>query len=231
MGSSRMADDVDVDLGHLLGTLKRKWWLVLGVSLAVGTNVFVLSISATPLYRAETRVLIESRESIFTQPDGSAASEVISLDTESVSSQVEVIGSSQLLLDVARELDLSSLEEFAPQPSASRRVLIFLGLANEPDNAATDEAVLSAMRDKLEVYRVENSRVIVIVFSSEDPALAASVPNAIADAYVAAQRAAMVESNESATGWLAPEIDDLRERVREAEGKVAEFRADSDLLL
>lgn len=231
MGSSRMADDVDVDLGHLLGSLKRKWWLVLGVSLAVGAGVFVLSISATPLYRAETRVLIETRESIFTRPDGSAAAEVGALDTESVASQVEVIGSSQLLLDVARQLDLVSLEEFAPQPSTTRQVLIFLGLANELDETATDEAVLRAMRDKLEVYRVENSRVIVIGFSSENPALAASVPNAVADAYVAAQRAAKMESNESATEWLAPEIEDLRERVREAEGKVAAFRAESDLLL
>ena len=231
MGSSRTANDVDVDLGHLVGSLTRKWWLVLGVSLAVSAAAFALAVTSTPLYRAETRVLIEPRESIFTRPAGNAGTDLSSLDSEGVSSQVEVIASAQILLDVAKELDLASLDEFAIRPSAPKRLLIFLGLASDPGSVPAEESVLQSMRQKLEVYRVENSRVIVIGFSSEDSELAARVPNAIADAYVASQRAAKVESNESATDWLAPEIADLRERVRQAESKVAEFRANSDLLL
>lgn len=231
MGSNKMTNDVDVDLGHLFGSLKRKWWLVLGVSLAVSAGAYALAITSTPQYRAETRVLIEARESIFTRPGGNAAAELGSLDTESVSSQVEVIGSAQILLDVARELDLASRGEFGLKVSTLKSLLIFLGLASDPTALPAEEAVLGTMREKLEVYRIENSRVIVIGFSSADPELAASVPNAIADAYVASQRAAKVESNESATEWLGPEIADLRERVKQAENKVAQFRAGSNLLV
>lgn len=230
MGSSRTASDVDVDLGHLIGSLRRKWWLVLGVSLAVSAVIFLLAVSSTPLYRAETRILIEPRESVFTRP-GNTGTDLSALDNEGVSSQVEVIASDQLLVDVAKELDLASREEFLAKPSTIKRLLIFLGLARDPGSAQVDEAVLRSMREKLQVYRIENSRVIIISFSSEDSGLAARVPNAIADAYVASQRAAKVESNESATGWLAPEIEDLRERVRQAESRVAAFRANSDLLL
>jgi len=230
MGSSIAASDVDIDIGHLVRSLTRKWWLVLGVSLAVGAGAYALASKSTPLYRAEARLLIEPRESVFTRPTGNAGPEVL-LDSEGVASQAEVISSAQILLDVARQLDLASLEEFQDKPSAVNRALVFLGLARDPGVIPPEEAVLINLREKLEVYRIENSRVIVISFSSEDPELSASVPNAIADAYVSSQRAAKLESSESATGWLAPEIEDLRERVRQAEGKVAEFRASSNLLL
>ncbi|KAB2703140.1 hypothetical protein F9K88_22580, partial [Brucella intermedia] len=43
--------------------------------------------------------------------------------------------------------------------------------------------------------------------------------------------AAKLESNDDATGWLAPEIDDLRNRVRDAERKVADYRASRGLLI
>lgn len=228
MGNNVGAGDVDIDIGHLVRSIARKWWLVLGVSLAAGAGAYVWATTATPLYRAETRLLIEPRESVFTRPADNVDT---SLDSEGVSSQVEVISSSQLLQEVARELDLASLEEFSAKPSALQRLLVRLGLARDPGEIPTEEVVLMSLREKLDVYRVENSRVIVISFSSADPDLAARVPNAIADAYVASQRAAKMESNESATDWLAPEIEDLRERVRQAESKVAEFRARSNLLL
>ncbi len=91
--------------------------------------------------------------------------------------------------------------------------------------------MLKAFREKLNVYRVEKSRVIVIEFSSEDPKLAAEVPNAIADAYIAVSRDAKQQSNADATDWLKPEIEDLTRRVKEAEAKVATYRSQSDLLI
>ena len=91
--------------------------------------------------------------------------------------------------------------------------------------------MLKAFREKLNVYRVEKSRVIVIEMSSEDPKLAAEIPNALADAYIAVQGAAKQQSNSDATNWLEPEIANLSKRVKEAEARVANFRAQSDLLI
>ena len=72
---------------------------------------------------------------------------------------------------------------------------------------------------------------IVVEFSSESPKLAAEVPNAIAETYLAVQQAAKSQSNADATQWLEPEIADLGRRVKEAEAKVAAFRSHSDLLV
>ncbi|WP_011580496.1 MULTISPECIES: GumC family protein [Chelativorans] len=226
-----LADDVDVDLPRLFTSLRRDWVRILFISLAITAVVFLLLLLATPLYRAETRVLIESRESVYTRPQGVAADERAILDQQGVASQVQVITSTDILTQVARDLDLANHSEFAgTQPTLLDRLLMSVG-AKSGAETPPEQRLLSQFRKNLTVYQVENSRVIVIEYSSAYPELAASVPNAIADAYVASLKAAESQSNTDATRWLEPEIEDLRERVREAEARVAEFRANSDLLI
>lgn len=220
--------DVDIDLRQLFASLLRNWLAIavfVGICMAVALAYLV---SATPLYRAETRILIEARESVFTRPVQDADRPI--LDEEGVTSQVQVISSVDLLRDVARSLDLAGREEFNPRSGSLRRALMaMVGLAGaEP---SSEERVLRAMRERLTVYRVERSRVIVVEFASEDPELAANAANAIADAYIVVQRDAKQLSTADATRWLEPEIETLRQRVREAEAKVADFRAKSDLMM
>ena len=232
-GVQSTAGDVDVDLGQLFASLARNWLRLVLISVAVTGLAFVLASLATPQYRAETRLLIETRESVFTRPDGSAGNEAPVLDEEGVTSQVEVIGSTDILKQVARKLDLASRPEFdaASEISTISRLLIIAGLKSDPNELPPEERVLKAFREKLTIYRVERSRVIVIQFSSEDPKLAAAVPNAIAEVYLDFQRSSKLESSTEATDWLKPEIADLNKRVKDAEARVASFRSQSDLLV
>jgi uncharacterized protein involved in exopolysaccharide biosynthesis/Mrp family chromosome partitioning ATPase len=232
-GVQSTASDVDVDLGRLFSSLARNWLRILTAALTVTALAFVLAWTATPHYNAETRILIETRESVFTRPQGSGENERPILDEEGVTSQVEVISSTDILKQVAKELDLASLPEFDPAASMSLvgRLMVIAGLKSDPAEIPPEERVLKAMREKLIVYRVENSRVIVIEFSSEDPKLAAAAPNAMADAYLAVSRDAKLQSNSAATDWLEPEIAGLSKRVKEAEARVAAFRSQSDLLV
>jgi len=225
--------DVDVDLGRLFASLRRDWRRILGVAIAASLVALLFAMVATPSYRAETRLLIETRESVFTRPQGDRDDTAPVLDEEGVTSQVEIITSTDILKQVARKLDLASRPEFdsAGQITLLDRLLILAGVKSNPDAVPAEERVLTAFRDHLTVYRVERSRVIVIEFTSEDPVLAAEVPNAIADAYLAVSREAKSESTSAATEWLEPEIKALTERVKEAEAKVAAFRAESDLPL
>ncbi len=66
-------------------------------------------------------------------------------------------------------------------------------------------------------------------YNSANPETAKNVANALANQYILFQQAAKLESNDDATGWLAPEIDDLRNRVRDAERRlrIIVLRADS----
>ncbi|NGN40134.1 chain-length determining protein [Mesorhizobium sp. CGMCC 1.15528] len=233
-GAQSTANDIDVDLGTLFASLARNWLRILLVALVVTGIAFVLAWMATPHYKAETRILIETRESVFTRPEtGNAEADRPILDEEGVTSQVEVISSTDILKQVSQKLGLSKLPEFDPAANMSlaTRLLVIAGLKSDPHEIPADERVLKAFREKLKVYRVEKSRVIVIEFSSEDPRLAAEVPNAVADAYLSVSRDAKLLSNSDATDWLAPEIADLSKRVKEAESRVADYRGKSDLLI
>src|ERR1700756_695527 len=94
-----------------------------------------------------------------------------------------------------------------------------------------EERVLDAYYDRLTVYAVDKSRVIVIEFQSRDPDLAARLANSIADGYLVLQQGARQDQAKSASQWLAGEIDNLRNKVAEAESRVEDFRSRSSLFV
>jgi len=233
MSVQSAAADVDVDLRQLFASLARNWFRIVVVTLVVTGMAFAFAWLATPQYKATAKLEIGSRESEFTRPAGTNDDDKPILDEQGVATQVQIISSPDILKQVAAKLNLDKRPEFdeALKASALSRLLILVGLKSDPFDVPADERVLNAMHDKLSVYAVEKTRAIAIEFSSQDPKLAASIANGIAEAYIASRGNAKLESNSAATEFLAPEIADLQNRVKEAEAKVAAFRAQSDLLM
>ncbi|RWD64140.1 MAG: chain-length determining protein [Mesorhizobium sp.] len=227
------AADVDVDLRQLFASLARNWLRIVLVTLVVAGLAFAFAWLATPQYKAVAKLEIGPRESVFTRPAGTTIDDKPATDEEAVATEVQIISSPDILKKVAADLNLEKLPEFdeALKMSALSRALVLVGLKSDPFDIPPEERVLNAMHDKLNVYGVEKSRVIAVEFSSKDPKLAAQVADAIAQAYLASKGNAKKESNTAATGFLGPEITDLQNRVKEAEAKVAAYRAQSDLLM
>jgi uncharacterized protein involved in exopolysaccharide biosynthesis len=224
--------DVDIDLGRLVKAVWEKRMLVAGLTAAAAGLAFIVTGLLNPLYKSETRLLIETREPVYSSDQNQSNADT-NFDDRAVTSQVEILRSTDLVKQVARTLDLSSREEFDPaaNPSAISDILVMLGLKKNPLDVPAEERILKEFYKKLDVYAVPESRVIGIEFSSQDEELAAQVPNALVDAYLAFQSGAKLETNTDASAWLEPEIARLREKVRESESKVAEYRAQTGLLL
>ncbi|RWB70183.1 MAG: chain-length determining protein [Mesorhizobium sp.] len=233
MSVQSAAADVDVDLRRLFASLARNWLRIVLVTLVVTGLAFALAWLATPYYKATAKLEIGSRESEYTRPPGTNDDDKPILDEQGVATQVQIISSPDILKQVATKLNLDKLPEFDEtlKMSALGRILVLVGLKSDPFDIPPEERVLNAMHDKLNVYAVEKTRAIAIEFSSKDPKLAADIANGIAIAYIASKSDAKLESNAAATNFLAPEIADLQNRVRDAEAKVAAFRAQSDLLM
>ncbi|CDX17188.1 Exopolysaccharide transport protein family [Mesorhizobium plurifarium] len=233
MSVQSAAADVDVDLRQLFASLARNWLRIVLVTLAVTGLAFALAWLATPYYKATAKLEIGSRESEYTRPPGTNDDEKPILDEQGVATQVQIISSPDILKQVAAKFSLDKLPEFDEtlKMSALGRMLVLVGLKSDPFDIPPEERVLNAMHDKLNVYAVEKTRAIAIEFASKDPKLAADIANGIANAYIVSKGDAKLESNAAATDFLAPEIADLQNRVKDAEAKVAAFRAQSDLLM
>lgn len=234
MSGAHSQQDVDIDLGGLFGAIWRNRMRVLLATVACAGVAFAGASLVTPRYKGEARLLIETREPAFTTGTDrtQGREQQPALDELGIASQVQLLRSADLIKQVARNMKLYELEEFDPaaKPSAISDMLVLFGLKKSPLDLEPEERVLKEFVDKLVVYQVERSRVIGIEFSSKDPRLAAEIPNEMAKVYLSLQSGAKLDTNSEATRWLEPEIANLREKVREAEQKVAEYRSQSDLL-
>ncbi|HBF29788.1 Wzz/FepE/Etk N-terminal domain-containing protein [Rhizobium sp.] len=224
--------DVDIDLLQLFRAVwQRKGRIALATVLMAGV-AFVGSSMIKPTYRSETTVLIEPRAPNYDAENAkSTASEPI-LDDLNIVSQVQLFRSADLIRQVVKDLKLYELPEFDPylHPSALSDVLVMLHLKKNPLDLAPEDRVIQTFLSKLQVYQVEKSRVIGIEFSSKNPKLAADIPNEMVKVYLALQSGAKLDSNQDAARWLEPEIANLRQKVAEAEKKVADYRRNADLL-
>jgi polysaccharide biosynthesis transport protein len=227
--------DADFDLASLGATLWRKRYTILRPTIIVALLTFGVVLMIPPKYQSEARVLVVGRDNVYLRPD--ADKDIIDrgvVDQEAVTSQAQLILSRDLASEVIAKLKLNELPEFDPalgSISLTRRILGFIGVIKNPLAMTPEERVLEAYYDRLTVFPVEKSRVIVIDFLSENPELAARVANAIADAYLKRQQEAKQDQARSAGQWLSGEIDNMRKKVADADAKVEAFRARSNLLL
>jgi succinoglycan biosynthesis transport protein ExoP len=226
----------DLDLPALGAALWRKKWSILLATLIAALLTFVVVQLITPKYFSESRVLIEGRDNIYMRPDvdkdiGDRGS---SVDETVVTSQAQVIMSRDLAREVVAKLKLNERPEFDSTlkgVSSLKALLGAIGFIKNPMSMTPEERVLDAYYDRLTVSPLEKSRVITIDFLSEDPELAAQVANAIAEAYLERQRGVKQDQAKTAAQYLASQIEPLRRKVVDAEGKVEAYRAKSNLLV
>lgn len=232
-GNGGGQQDVDIDLGGLVRAVWDRRVKVLLATACVAALAFGAARMIAPDYQSETRVLIESREPEFSGSNQNAqtGSDRV-FDESGILSQVQVLRSADLIKQVARNMKLYELKEFDPSadPSAVSDLMVMLGLKKNPLEMPPEERVLKEFTSKLQVYQVEKSRVIAIAFTSKDRELAAAIPNEMAKVFLSLQSGAKLDTNSEASRWLEPEIANLREKVRDAEAKVAAYRSSSDLL-
>jgi succinoglycan biosynthesis transport protein ExoP len=226
--------DSELDLSGLGSALWRKKWRILGPTILIGLLTLIVVQVITPRYQSESRVIVEGRDNIYLRPDADKDTMDRTVDQEAVTSQAQLILSRDLANEVIAKLKLNQRPEFDPALGGSspiRSLLSMFGLVRNPMSMTPEERVLEAYYERLTVFPVDKSRVIVIDFLSEDPELAAQVANAIADGYLQLLQKVKQDQARSATQVLAGQVETLRKKVVEAEGKVEAYRARSNLLV
>jgi polysaccharide biosynthesis transport protein len=232
--SSAASQPGDIDLRALGDALSRqRRWIIVPTVAALVLSLIVVNL-ITSRYKSEARILIDGRENVFLRPNADRTEERPALDPEAVTSQVQLVLSRDLAREIIKKNKLAERPEFDPVLSGMsplKSLLALVGIGRDPFSMTPEERVLDAYYERLTVYAVDKSRVIVIEFQSRDPELAARVANSIADGYQVLQQDARQEQAKVASQVLSKKIDDLRKVVAEDEAKVEDFRSKSNLFI
>jgi uncharacterized protein involved in exopolysaccharide biosynthesis/Mrp family chromosome partitioning ATPase len=218
-------------LGRLLWQRKLR---ILLVTVICAAGAYVVANSITPRFRSEARLLLDARENVFLRADADRTGDRSAIDAEGVMSQTQVVMSRDLAQRVIDKLNLGSKPEFDPSVAGNsplRALLGMFGLGRNVNTMSREERTLEAYYDRLSVYAVEKSRVIVVDFSSADPQLAADVANAVSDTYLSMQQLAKQDQTRAAGNWLSGEIEKMRKRVADAEAKIEDYRSRTNLFV
>ncbi len=226
--------DGEANLGSLARALWRNKRSIIGPSLIAAAAAFIAVNLMTPKFKSEARVLFEGRENIFLRPEADKTMiDRGAIDQEALASQVQLVLSRELAREVIKKLDLAELPEFNSVPDGFSVMTIprMLGLVRDPGAMSQEERLLGAYFERLNVYAVDKSRVIVIEFQSADPDFAARAANTVAERYLVMQQVTKQDQARSAGQWLSGEIEKLRGKVSETEARVEEFRGKSNIFM
>lgn len=224
--------DGELDMRSLGRVVWRKKTKIIAFTVIVALATAAVVNTLTPRYRSEARILLDARENVFLRAEADKNGDRSALDAEAVTSQLQLVLSRDLAREVIKKENLTKIPEFNPAIrglSPIRVVLGLFGIGRDPASMTSEERTLQAYYDRLNAYAVEKSRVIAIDFSSADPDRAAEIANSIAEIYLKRQQAAKQEQTQAASKWLAGEIATMRAKVAEAESKVEQYRAKTNL--
>lgn len=222
----------DIDFATLGRAVWRAKGWIAGLAILAGIVTFVGLSMMRPLFTSEARILIQNDESAFTRPESDPVrdQQVVALDEQAVQSQVQVLTSRDLAVEVVKALDLTNNPEFAKDAGVSllRRFLNRMGLGRGSPHSEEEKAA-TAFAEHLSVFQLTKSSVIAVEYTSGDSPLAAEAANKLADAYINWQRDAKLEQTKDATAWLSTQIEVLRAKVAESEAAAGQFRSSQGL--
>ena len=222
--------DARLDMGALWAALRRRWLRVALVTMLLLLATYAVLLFVPKSYESTAGILVENRSNAYTQPaTATAANSGMSQQDLGalVSSEIQLIQSPDTLLPVVRSLNLTSVPEFNGSANAPFGALG--RLFQHPDKGTAENIALGNLMRHMTVIRQRDSALIDVIVDSTDPQLAARLANAVADADVARRAGLSLTDTADASQWLNQQVTQLRQRVSDAETKVANFKIANDL--
>jgi succinoglycan biosynthesis transport protein ExoP len=218
--------------------LKHKFGIV-GLAVVCGLMAALVAYSLEPLYQAQVTLLLDTKRKGFSpvqdQADGGWMSY---FDSQTyVQTQILLLESRALAESVSVRLRLWDDAEFDPRQAKPRRAHIQVDWRSwlpdlfpeseaepPPTEAQAKAATIAAVAGRLKAEAIPDSEVIRLSFTANDPALAARVANAYADAYVEMGLETRLQAVSKAATWLTGRLDGMREKVETSERKLQAYR-------
>ena len=236
-GGTVTPDERTIDLAGLINILRRRLQLIVltvACVLSLGVGYILLT---TPTYTADARLLIDPRKkhTVGTEVVPSGLGENIAETFALVDSQVKVILSDAVLRPVVQSQHLALDPEFGAPREPNLFATLWQSLAGllatgaPAESGNPEDRALTTLVKHMKVVRDDQTFVIAIDVTTEDPAKSARLAQAIAQAYLADQSNDKAEMTQRVSGLMDGQLSTLRQRVSDAENAVETFRSAHNL--
>lgn len=230
--------ETTIDPREILAKIwRRKWLLFSTMALSMLLAIIFIN-SVTPSYTSRALVMIGNRDANLAV-NGLVPS--LQVDVGTMQNELEILRSYNIAERVINKLNLDQLPEFNPALKEKSKLLKFIEAfrppAHQPDSEKSDSSiphtnvpVIETFLKKINLALVGESRLIELKTTSHDPELAAKIANSILDIYLKDQIDTKYSVTNKTNVWLNKRVNDLRQKVADAETAVEEYRKKRGLL-
>ncbi|OAF13567.1 hypothetical protein AYJ54_43330 [Bradyrhizobium centrolobii] len=202
----------------VLGFLRRQAWVLGLAGLLATSSAGLYILLGTPSYKATATVGIDTAKFQLFQPAG----ELIIDSSSAVESQLEILKSEKLALEVIKQLHLT---DNIPPPHGG-----LFGSSKPLTEFEYTRQLVAVLQKHLTVKRLGIAWIIEINYESRDPEQAARFANAFADAYIADQLDSKYQATRQASTWLEGRVKETREQTLAAQRAVVEFKVKNNIV-
>ncbi len=215
--------------GEYIRILVKRKWIVVGCFATIFSVVAIASLKTTPVYEASGTIAVNKPDNSLNFQNSTTLS-LDYFDPTELDTEVKILQSDLLAMQVIRELNLDRRPEYAndvpPSPSGSGDL--------SPDPLQSDPARASAMiggfKGNLRVNLSPNTRIIEVHYRSADPQMAANAVNTLMQTYVENNFKARFESTMQASDWLSKQLVDLQMKVETSQEKLVRYQKEHEIL-
>ncbi|WP_260928044.1 GumC family protein [Novosphingobium sp. 9] len=214
MRGALLRDPMD-GVRRAMAALRRRRWLALIYFVVVVLLVAAYGFTRPKLYTASANMVVNSRELNVSEKDKEVLPGLSTSDN-AADTEIEIMRSTAVAQGTVRALDLVDNPAFA-------------GPLSKLTPSSREAAATAMVVGNLKIVRPGQSNVVVISYTSPDPALSKAIADQVGHQYLAVKRDSRREAVEQVDRGLGNELDNLRVQLEQADATVADYRAQHNL--
>ncbi len=253
MNNPDVFEEYDVDLRSYLKIIRDRWVITVSVMVVVLLVTIVATYTTTPIYTAESQVLVERNRGKSALESNYYYYEPDFLETQSV-----IIKSENVALKVVKNLQLAtkykryffkdnsegfSLFGFIREKISSlAKSISSLGSDSQKEDStdipnsidfepkSDEEVIADILRGGLNVVPVRNTKVVTISYMDKDPAIARIVADEVVKAYMDEMLDIKLSTSSYSLKWMTEKASEERDKLERSERELQHFMRENDLV-
>lgn len=211
-------------------TILRWRWLMAGILATCLALGFVATLLTAPKYSAKTQIQIDRQQKQVTKVEG-LESQNGGQDIEFYATQYALLKARPLAERVATELQLFENDDFLAAHGVEADSFLESPGKNDPKlRESRRRLVVNLLLENLAISPIRGSKLVDIVYTSRDPALATAIANKWAAAFIATSMDRQFNSTADARGFLEGRLATLREKLEDSEKAVVLYGSQSGIV-